>query len=207
LFRDLIIDIDLQTGGTFTEKPRVDIQNALASPFNTLFQGQPTPSGASSDYFRFSLARDTSGWDYDIGKGTMLARLFYDRDRNNGNATRYYDPISQEGVRGIKLNRYNNPQYPVVNRYARIGLEMMRPDEAPAGTVVVLDSVYISDMRACFTTERATVWQHAMQYVNASCSTGANRSMRGRPMTVGLSRPSAAILSSRLVTRQRERTT
>lgn len=172
--RDLIINIDLQDA-TFTEIRQVDIENALADPFKVEFQGQTSPSGAASDYFRFSLAGDTSGWNYDSGKGTMLTRLYFDRGQNDGNVTRYYDPISQEGARGIMINRYNKPQYPVVNRYARIGLEMMRPDEDPDGEPVVLDSVFISDLKACFVAERDTVWENSAQYLNASCSTGPNR--------------------------------
>jgi hypothetical protein len=177
-FLDAIINVDLAGPGSYSENSVVHIQNAGGDPYDTTFVDQGAPSGAKTDYFRYSFYNSTTSWNADGGKGTMLNRVYFDRGQNDNYRTEYFDPKSQEGKTLMLANRYNNQAFPISNRYARLGVELMRPDEAVDGAVEVEDSVYITDMSACFTAEKITTWQTSDQYLNASCSSGSNLEYR-----------------------------
>jgi hypothetical protein len=178
-FLDTIINVDLAGPGSYTENSVVYIENALNNPYKSTFTDQGAPSGARTDYFRYSFYNSITSWNPDSsGKGTMLNRVYFDRGQADSYRTEYFDPKSQEGATLILVNRYNDSNFQISNRYARLGVELMRPDEDVNGSVEVEDSVYISSMQACFSAEKTTTWQTSDQYLNASCSTGSNLQYR-----------------------------
>jgi hypothetical protein len=152
----------------------VHIENAGGAPYKSTFLDQGTPTGARTDYFRYSFFDSTTDWAGDGAKGQMAVRVYFDRGQNDSYRTEYFDPKTQENSPLMITNRYNDPNFPVTNRHARLGVELMRPNEPVDGSVEVEDSVFISSMQACFSMEKSATWQMADQYLNAGCSTGSN---------------------------------
>lgn len=171
--------------GGFTETPVIAIENAGGQPYKTSFAGETNPAGAKTDVFRFSTKGSDFGWNRDGTKGSALARIYFDHGFNNNLRTEYYDPrfLADTGGTVIRQYRYTDPS--IANRAAPVALELMRPDEGPNGTPTVLDSIFISDLEACFDTERDSTWQFAEQSLNAGCSTGSSLQYSWRPDASG----------------------
>lgn len=137
-WQDLVINVDLGTAHP-GDTPHLDIQNAHAAWDAPSFADAANQSGTAADWFRFSAARSTSNWAGD-SKGKALARLFFD-GTDLGQATAYYDYIP-EGRPVLRLHRFPNPS--TASKVYTVGLDLMRPDEAPSNTPSITRTVTIT---------------------------------------------------------------
>ena len=138
LWQDLVINVDF-TSSHPGDTPVLDIQNAGASPYAGTFTNQASPTGTAADWFRFSVARSTSGWTVD-NRGSALARLYFD-GTDLQQATGYYDH-KPEGIPVLRLRRFPNPT--TAAKVYSVGLELLRPDEGPDHAPSVVRSVTIT---------------------------------------------------------------
>jgi len=137
-WQDLVINIDLTTVHP-GDAPILEIQNAGSTPYLNSFSNQASPTGTAADWFRFSVMRSTSNWNFD-SRGKALARLYFDGN-DLSQATAYYSYIP-EGIPVLRLRRFPNPT--TANKQYTVGLELMRPDEDPANAPTVTRTVTIT---------------------------------------------------------------
>lgn len=160
------------TGGSYSETRALDVENALGHPEKDTFQNQSTPSGTELDYFRFSVARDTSTWNVH-NLGTMLTRLFwkYGADFSNPEVTGYYDASHTSVVNPI-IRPHSFVTDVTQSGVDTVAVELMRPDEQPDSSTVTKRTLQITRTTpiACATFEGLTTWRLTDQYLTASCS-------------------------------------
>lgn len=130
-FMDLVINVDR---GTSPPNPGKSAQlhiDAQPDPYEPNFTNQTSPVGTKDTWFRFSTAHSASNWA-GLGGGRALARLYWDTT-DPGAVSPFYDFLP-EGVRVMRLKKYPNPT--TASKVYTVGLELMRPDEEPAGPTV-----------------------------------------------------------------------
>ena len=165
---DHVVHVDL-TPGNYQETRLLDVDNAGADPLSPTFTNQPSPAGTELDYFRFSAAQSSSGWNLN-SQGRALARLYWDFNTNKTITTNYYDAHSTAHV--IRHHRFESHVHE--SRNAVVALELMRPDEEPDDTVNVATRVVAITRTtpvACGAFEGTTTWPYTDQILNAACST------------------------------------
>ena len=124
------VDIPLDRGGIGTDTPVLQVQKVPAGvdPSSTSlnFAGSSSVSGTTADWFRYSMLG--SSWPNTYGRGSVLAKLYWDRDSVPTDASGYYD-VDAYGYPIIRLHRYPNPT--TASRVYHVGLELRRPAESP----------------------------------------------------------------------------
>lgn len=176
MYSDLWIHTDL-TSTSYSDAPVLHIQNATSAPYSATFTNDANPSGTSNDWFRFSVASSSSTWNIE-GDGTALARLYFD-GTDTTKSTGYYDPLWQSPNPIMRVYRFPNPAPPYKDYV--VGLELMRPDEAPNAGPTVTRTVRIYSVPvACASFEGTTTWKVTDQIFNGSCSSGASLEYRWR---------------------------
>jgi hypothetical protein len=129
---DLVINVDLplDRGGIGTDSPALLIQKVPTGtdPTSTsyAFSGSSNVSGTAADWFRYSMLGST--WPNTYNRGSVLAKLYWDRDANPDDATGFYDADAY-GDPIIRLHRYPNPT--TATRAYHVALELRRPAESP----------------------------------------------------------------------------
>lgn len=137
-FSDYVVHVDFTASG-YQETARLDVENALSEPLKRTFANQASPAGTQQDWFRFSTAQSSSGWNLS-NRGTYLAKLYWDYTRDLAIATNYYDPKSTAYL----IRSHQFASHVTSSRDVIVGFELKRPDEDTSSSSVVTRTVTVT---------------------------------------------------------------
>jgi hypothetical protein len=140
VWQDLVVQADL-TGGSYSETRVLDVENALSNPAKDTFVNVAAPSGTQLDYFRFSVARDTSTWNVN-NQGTMLTRLFWKYGVDVSRVTAFYDAGHTVGLSIIRPHAFNADV--TQSGTDTVAVELMRPDEQPDSAATTKRTIQVT---------------------------------------------------------------
>lgn len=175
---DLWVQYDLAPVGGAGDTPLLDVENAHSNPYDLSFVPDATPSGSTTDWFRYRVDRSSSTWvngETIEPNGAGLARLWWDNANNPNERSGYFDS-SVGGGKFLRVYQYKDIITSAPTNIS-IGLEIMRPDEPPANSpsatlAATITSVTPLPPTACWDPESSSTWRNTDQYFNASCSSG-----------------------------------
>jgi hypothetical protein len=140
----VLVDFPLDGGRGTESGTQLLVQNAHGNPTDSFlgFVNEPAPTGSPSDWFRFSVATTALEWDGpdSLGSRSALARLFWDTS-GSSQVSGYYDLNGTQGY-VMRVHRFPNPADS--SRVYTVGLEIKRPDEAPAAAPTTTRQVTIT---------------------------------------------------------------